>query len=245
MRKPIFLTVALILGLASTQRCWADANTEGIKYFRKGDYVNAERFYRQALSEATSNEELGAAYRNLSILYNAQGKDGSEFSKKADEFDPPAQLQRVRGSDGSVMMKNDQSKFARPLAQPKFDIPAPEPKGESAMPFVYSNTNTTTTVTGGGFSMGQPVGRGGILGGGFNTRTVTEPLPGFGNGNGGLIYSRSGPDGTVQTQTNMPIVLPVPNSNAPPVIINAPGPDVYSSQQGQDGSKSTIIMRTE
>jgi hypothetical protein len=83
-----------ILILLNQGSVWAsDANVEGIKAYRAGDYAKAESMYRQALTEETSKTGLAAIYRNLVVLYEAQKRDATEFQQKADELAPTKKLQ--------------------------------------------------------------------------------------------------------------------------------------------------------
>src|SRR5271156_6343929 len=102
-------TVAILV-LITISPAWANQYTDdGIKAYRQGDYPKAEQLYRKALAEETDSDQLAAVYRNLSILYKAQGKDGSDFTNKADALDPPIKPKYVKGATGSTQSQSSVS----------------------------------------------------------------------------------------------------------------------------------------
>lgn len=248
------------LTLAPLPALALDSNSEGIKAFRAGDYAKAERMYIQALTEESDKTKVASIYRNLSVLYNAQGKDGAEFLKKADQLDPPITPMVVKDKNGDVLIYNGGKHAATPInqeppntspqasASPNQGPPrrySGNPADGSTPPFFSGSkmySEYTNSQIGGGFNFNP--GRGGFNGG-FNARSYSaSPLPFYyGPQLGGIQYSNVGPNGAYGFSEGTPIVLPVPNSL--PVILNAPGPNVYSNRRGPDGSDTTFMLRTE
>lgn len=132
-------------------------------------------------------------------------------------------------------------------------LPAPEqprrqaysdPSEGNTPPFFSgfkSSSNYTTSGIGGGF--GFSPSRGTNINGGIGGRSSSyAPLP-FYPQLGGLQYSSAGPNGSSSYSDSTPIVLPTPYGL--PVILNAPGPNIYSNRRGPDGSNTTFMLRTE
>lgn len=263
--------VSLFL-LVSTPVWAADSNSEGIKAFRAGDYAKAERLYIQALTEESDRSKVASIYRNIALLYKTQGKDGSDFEKKADQVDPPLTPMVIKKSNGDVLIYHGKHSSpeeespavkAFPQANPftnstpqidrrsaaDFSSQAPsrsvDPSAGNTPPFftgVGSYSSFTNSQIGAGF--GYSPSRGGFNGG-FNARsTSASPLPFYyGPQMGGINYSSVGPNGAFGYSDSTPIVIPVPYGY--PVILNAPGPNLYSNRRGPDGSNTTFMLRTE
>lgn len=234
-----------------------DSNSEGIKAFRAGDYAKAERMYILALTEESDKSKVASIYRNLALLYSAQGKDASEFTRKAEQLDPPITPMVVRDKNGDTLIFNGKHAIApaNQDAPPMTASPAvPQaPSGQTRQAADPYNGATPPFFSGGkinsvyetsqiGGSFGINPNRGGFNGG-FNARSVTGgPLP-FYPQLGGINYTNVGPNGAYSQSEGTPIVLPVPYGM--PVILNAPGPNVYSNRRGPDGSNTTFMLRTE
>lgn len=86
MNSKKFLPLAVLVVISIAPSVAGDLNSEGIKAFRAKDYQLAEKLYRQVLAQETDSAALEAAYNNLAVLYQAQGKDASEFTAKAAEL---------------------------------------------------------------------------------------------------------------------------------------------------------------
>lgn len=280
----------------------SESAAEGIKAFRMGDYQRAEQLYRQALSEENDNAQKAAIYRNLSILYNAQGKDGSEFAKKADELNPPEKPAYLQGKfhpsknngqssdlfygappySGSLINSGlnrsaiGEGPAANSTNSPSSPSnPAPDSRANASR---ATNPSDSGQILNGASVYGESVSqssgfglnRGGLgFGGGFSRNALNGTFGGMSNGvasgyagapyagmnnnapggilrgpgpgsvYGGGYYS---PGNVFEYSNATPMVLPYRNGA---VILNAPGPNVYSSRQAPDGSSTTIIMRTE
>ena len=260
-----------ILFLLSAAPAWStDFNASGIQAFRTGDYALAEQLYRQALVEETEKTKLATVYRNLSVLYDTIGQDGSAYLKKANELDPPAPPTAIKDDGQSVMINNAAPSTVSQGAAGGAGQSSPTLSGlapqvgagtglnqsaganlnASSLPLspggigsgmgnatVFGSSNSSSL--GGGLNF-----NGGKLGGGLNAGSRSSyGIPGLGSG-GGLGYggSYSGPDGSSGFSNSTPIILPVVNRI--PVILNAPGPNYYSTQQAPDGSTTTIIKQT-
>lgn len=126
--------LAILNALCSLPAFAGEYTAEGIRAFRRGDYALAERCYWLAIKEETDPSNLAAIYRNLAILYNARGKDGSAFTKKADELEPPDKqrsfvksdpvldrLDHVKPQSASVekLIEQEQSKAATQMSSPQ------------------------------------------------------------------------------------------------------------------------------
>ncbi|MBX9722752.1 MAG: tetratricopeptide repeat protein, partial [Candidatus Obscuribacterales bacterium] len=105
---------------------------EGIRAYRAGDYAKAEQLYRKALTEETDNGQLAAIYRNLAILYGAQGKDGAEFTKKADELNPPDTPSYVHSNATSDTSKNGNRQSFINKSELNREIGAPANQNQSS-----------------------------------------------------------------------------------------------------------------
>ena len=310
---------SVIFSLAFSLPAWGgDYNSLGIKAFRSGDYQKAEQLYRQGLEEEQENSKLASIYRNLSVLYSAQGKDGSEFSKKADALDPPITPMYIKQKDGAVLMYNgpqairqqtQQQQAVEQQFQPKSGQAFTYPKKSLIDPNDFLNHPMFAGGTGGAAGLGSGRGRagsGGVGSGGAGSGSVgsgtgflsrsnyinsglganfnfgrpgfpgASPVPSgsilgggsqfdsplyYGPAYGGMTYSSVSPHNTFRYSDSSLIVVPVPvygpaplpingmQYPAPaynvPLIIRAPGPNIYSSTQAPDGSSTTIILRTE
>ncbi|MBX9685704.1 MAG: tetratricopeptide repeat protein [Candidatus Obscuribacterales bacterium] len=248
----VLLSLAIMLSVPA----WADdSNSEGIKAYRMGDYARAEQLYRQALTEKSNNYELAAVYRNLSILYEAQGKDGSEFSRKADQLFPPDRPAYIKAPAAAGLSGASTEHSALPAVPSGAStgaIPAAGSAGRGVSVLggtgVFGSSSMSSSTLNGSYNLNQPgAGRGGILNGGFGGAARFNSGNGFSGygGYGGLgnsYYSSSSPNGVFEYSSSTPMVLPAPNGGA--IILNAPGPNIYSSQQGADGSTTTIMKRT-
>lgn len=262
----------LFLSFLPTPSWAADSNSEGIKAFRAGDYAKAERFYIQALTEESDRSKVASIYRNLALLYKTQGKDGSDFEKKADQVDPPLTPMVIKKSNGDVLIYHGKHSSpeeeapavkAFPQANPFMNTAPPmdrrgttdfasqaparssDPSAGNTPPFftgVGSYSSFTNSQFGAGF--GYNPSRGGFNGG-FNARSsAASPLPFYyGPQMGGINYSSVGPNGAFGYSDSTPIIIPVPYGY--PVILNAPGPNIYSNRRGPDGSNTTFMLRTE
>lgn len=253
-----FLTVLLI---ASATPAWsADLNSEGIKAYRAGDYSRAEQLYRQALAEEKENDKLVAICRNLAVLYEAQGKDASEFTKKADELSK-AQASRVTTNDSSLPDMTRQLIPGGSLVNPSFQLQQPaRASAESA-----ATVNAQAPARGGAQSPQNASGGSPAFGVGFSNRSevidssvgANSPFggfqrdsrqtnglpPGVGYGTGyGTGYSVQTPTSTFSSSDGSPIILNAPDGR--PVIIKAPGQNTYAERQNPDGGTTTIINRT-
>ena len=235
-----------------------DLNSEGIKAYRAGDYSKAEQLYRQALADEKDNDKLVAICRNLAILYEAQGKDASEFNKKADELSK-SQTPRVLNNDSNL---TDMTKKLIPggsLTNPNFALQQPD--RSSAQP---DEATDSRTVNPGGAPSQSASGGSPAFGVGFSNRSVmtessmgaNSPFGGFQGGsqqNYGMPFGYSGgygnsysvqtPNSTFQYSDGSPLILNAPDGR--PVIIKAPGQNTYATRQNPGGGTTTIINRTE
>lgn len=253
--------LAFLLLLASATPVWsADLNSEGIKAYRAGDYARAEQLYRQALAEEKENDKLVAICRNLAVLYEAQGKDASEFSKKADELSK-AQTSRVTTNDSSLPDMTRQLIPGGSLINPSFQLQQPVRAASESSAATTStqaparsgapspNASDGSPAFGVGFSnrsevIDSSVGANSPFGGFQRDSRQTNGLPpGVGYGTGyGTGYSVQTPNSTFQSSDGSPIILNAPDGR--PVIIKAPGQNTYVERQNPDGGTTTIINRT-
>lgn len=234
-----------------------DLNSEGIKAYRAGDYVRAEQLYRQALADEKDNDKLVAICRNLAVLYQAQGKDASEFNKKADELSK-AQRPRIMTNDSSIPDMTKQFIPGGSINNPSFVLPQRLKFSQEAG--TSSGAQTTGATTSGQANQPQSPGQsdtraaqqpqnqsGGspALGVGFSTRSVmTESSVGANSPFGG--FQRDS-----RTQSGLPgfgypsgygtgYSVQTPNgsfgySDGSPVILNTPdGRPVIIKAPGQN-----------
>ncbi len=255
------LTVTLMLSTLPVVA--GESAGEGIRAYRAGDYAKAEQLYRKALTEETDNGQLAAIYRNMAILYAAQGKDGAEFTKKADELNPPDTPSYIHSNATSDTSKNvnRQSFINKNELNREIGTPADPNQSKQALngkqdpaasnglaptPSMMTGFSTSqtyeSTSLGGGFRLG-PRGSGLNINGGYRSDSGYNTFPGGFGYPSNQFYSVQTPTSNFQYSDNTPMVLPA--ANGPPVIINAPGPNIYSQQQAPDGSTTTIIKRTE
>jgi hypothetical protein len=203
-----------------------DLVADGIKAYRAGDFVKAEQLYHQALSTETDNSKLGAIYRNLAVLYSAQGKDNSEYLKKADELDPPIKAPNSVQADklGSVLMINNPSTANQSNFQQQ-KLP------QNTLQFNAGNGNFAQSSQASVLNSGPSV-----------FRTFSKTDPGYSPLNGNGVFSGKFADGNFEYSNGSTIVLPKPNGGV--VLLNAPGPNIQSTQQNPDGSSTTIRKAT-
>ena len=240
----------------------SDTTGEGIKAFRAGDYARAEQLYRQALTEETDSANLAAIYRNLSLLYKTQGQDGSEFERKANELDPPAATHRIDSRDGNTMLLYKRGEHStssngsaatngsaanavanQDSADANTQLNRTSPAGNSPGLFNSFRMSSQSSVSGLGGSFSAGPGRfrfGGAVGGGRSNFSSMSGMPGGTVGPG--YFSSQTPDSRFDYSNSSLIVLPTPTGGA--FFLNAPGPNIYSQQQSQDGSNVTIMNRT-
>ncbi|MBY0551483.1 MAG: hypothetical protein K2W95_29650 [Candidatus Obscuribacterales bacterium] len=239
----------------------ADLNSEGIKAYRAGEYSKAEQLYRQALGEEKDNDKLVAICRNLAVLYEAQGKDASEFNKKADELSK-AQTSRVTTNDSSLpgmtrelipggSLLNPSFKLQQPLRATSQSPAAPVSSSPAAGGSAQSQSAPGESPTFGvGFTnrsevIDSSVGANSPFGGFQRDSRQTNGLPpGVGYGTGyGTGYSVQTPNSKFQSSDGSPIILNAPDGR--PVIIKAPGQNIYAERQNPGGGTTVIINRTE
>lgn len=199
-----------------------DSNAEAIKAFRAHDYQKAEQLYRDALTHETDNVKLGGIYRNLAVLYEAQGKDASEFTKKADEINPAGVPHKV---NQDALPSQNGAMDLRPQTAPT--------RG------VFSSFGMNRYSETSGFGLNFQNGNRGGAGIGGNSRYTNGPFFPGGYGYGSSLQT---PNGASQFTDSSPIILSTPNGR--PVIIDAPGPNIYTEQRRPDGDTTTIINRT-
>lgn len=255
MNSRVILLAALIIASAAPARS-ADLNTEGIQAYRSGDYSKAEQLYRQALAEEKDNDKLVAICRNLAVLFEAQGKDPSEFNKKADELSK-SQTPRVLNNDSGLSEMTRTLIPGGSLREPNFVLPrtvrssdaAPATPG-NAQPSSGSPEQTVPLASppiGVNFSnqsvtVDSSVGVNSPFGGFQRDSRQTYGLPPGSHGGYGTGYSVQTPNSTFQYSDGSPIILNAPDGR--PVIIKAPGQNTIQTQQNPDGGTSTIINRT-
>lgn len=246
--------LAILISLGSVLPAFADDLTsEGIKAYRSGDYSRAEQLYRQALSGEMDPEKRAAIYRNLGVLYQAQGKDGTEFNRQADAIDPPGQMQRIerdgdtmllRGKHGSGLSQAGTAEQNESSQMPDASNSAPRAGAAPVFNGLNSSVSGSMMSSGGGFGVRGTLGNGSIGGGSIfgGYRNGGGYYPGRFGAYGPMMYSSQNGNNSFMYSTGTPMVLTAPNGR--PVFINAPGPNIYSQTQAPDGSSSTLIYRT-
>lgn len=249
MNKRNYLSLAVVALVSSASALAADLNSEGIKAYRAGDYQRAEKLYRQVLAEETDSTTLEAAYNNLAVLYQAQGKDSTEFTAEAAKL-AKSRKPRVLSNDSPFSMQpgvflkqapKDTTADAPEATARSAQTPAggasPQQTPSSGSPPLWVNSGMQNIRTNSSFGVNTPFG-------GFQRNTTNNyGMPGFGYpGAYGSGYSMQGPNGSVDYSDASPVILNAPNGQ--PVIIRAPGPNTSATQQNPDGSSTTIINRT-
>ena len=245
MQRKIVNCLSLCLFLSSAPAWCDDLIADGIKAYRAGEYQKAEQLYKQALSQESDPAQKAAIYRNIGVLYEAQGKDASEFNKKADELDPPAKLKRVDRRDMDTVLINNKAqtqpnlKFSRDDAPPQEAAGSAKPTPPTNSPGLFANFGMNQTSVNSGFGFGASPIRGLNIGG-SGSSSMNSPMFGA---NSPMFQSTQTADGVSGSSNATPVVLPKPDGGA--VIFFAPAQNAYSSRQNPDGSSTTIIRRTE
>ena len=291
LKTASLLLIFAAIATHSSQCAFADDLTaEGIKAFRAGDFLRAEQLYRQALPQEDDPQKKAAIFRDLNVLYQAQGKDGSDFVRQADALDPPSKSGLTKADGQSELLINHRDKtnpnasansnpnpnsnsnfVSQPHQLPSGMVIEPamsgsrntlqvdgmSPSNPVMMNGAFGTSSSSSSMFGGAIRGGGSLSGGAFTGGSLNGGSLNGgsfrggSLGGYRGGStmGGGFSPNNSSFGSVQNgnnyfeySANTPIVLPAPNGGA--VILNNPGPNIYSTQQAPDGSTTTIMKRT-